>query len=119
MSLCGAARLICAAACFLTCASPAERAERGAWSRDWNARVDATTELMAHPCGDFAFDPWADAFLAGCSLEAREADGDCGRRAQWVAERAGQCRVWKLWLLRNHNQRVRDDTRPEPGTRVR
>ena len=107
-----------AAAWLAGCALPGERAHRAEWKREWNARVESNRELLAHPCGDFAFDPWADAFLAACSTEAREGDGECGMRARWVAERSRQCRDWKQWLLRNHNQQVRDDTRPEPETRA-
>lgn len=46
------------------------KTERAAWKDDWNARIDAHEKRRDHPCGDFAFDPWADAFLAGC--EGRE-----------------------------------------------
>ena len=89
------------------------------WRDEWNARVDAHERLRDHPCGDFAFEPWARAFLSGCEtgMEARAAD--CDERLDWVTDRAAQCRVWKNWLLRNHNQRVRRDDIPEPPTRVR
>ncbi len=114
------ARAACAglvvAAATTACASP-ERSLRAQWGNEWNARVAASAELMAHPCGDFAFDPWADSFLAACPLEVRAGD-ECDGRARWVRERARQCRDWKSWLLRNHNQQVRDDTTPEPETRV-
>ena len=94
-------------------------AQSAEWREDWNARIDAHEQLRDHPCGDFAFEPWAKRFLSGCDLAAETRTADCSARLSWVTERAAQCRVWKNWLLRNHNQRVRHDEIPEPPTRVR
>jgi hypothetical protein len=91
--------------------------EHPQWKADWNVRVDASADLMSHPCGDFAFDPWADAFLDGCGEAQTQAEAECRLRSDWVWERSRQCEVWQSWLLRNHNQRERIDA-SEPETRV-
>ncbi|MBW2244567.1 MAG: hypothetical protein JRH01_21490 [Deltaproteobacteria bacterium] len=94
--------------------------EREAWKESWNARIDAHKELRDHPCGDFAFDPWADAFLADCQGEgaSMRSEADCKRRTDWVWERSRQCSVWQDWLLRNHQKHERSKAK-EPSTRVK
>ncbi len=86
------------------------------WKADWNARVDAAEQLEQNPCGDFEFDPWADAFLKGCDPVDPE-PGACSDRARWVWERSRQCDKWQTWLLRHHNKRERV-AQPEPQVRV-
>jgi hypothetical protein len=93
--------------------------EREVWKADWNARVDASSDLKQHPCGDFVFDVWADDFLAECKRPNSGMEKECGRRTEWVWERSRQCAKWQDWLLRNHNRQQRSDDAPEPETRVR
>ena len=62
--------------------------EHPQWKADWNVRVDASADLMSHPCGDFAFDPWADAFLDGCGETQTQAEAECRLRSDWVWERS-------------------------------
>lgn len=89
------------------------------WRSEWNERIDQHEQLRDHPCGDFEFEPWAKAFLAGCEPAPDSRVEACEERLDWVTARAKQCRVWKNWLLRNHNRRSRRDGIPEPPTRVR
>ena len=91
------------------------------WSADWNRRVDNVPNFISHPCGDFAFDVWAEEFLEGCGdtrLGTGVETAECEQREDWVWARSDQCNVWQEWLLRNHNQRVRDDLTPEPMVKV-
>ncbi len=106
--------MIALAATGLGCSPP--QSEIG-WRSDWNARVDANERRRDHPCGDFAFDPWAKSFLDGCTTSG--SGGDCAARWKWVDARSKQCRVWKNWLLRNHHRSERRDELPEPPTKVR
>jgi hypothetical protein len=99
----------------LACASVSHR---DAWKRDWNDRVDRAVARREHPCGDFAFDPWADGFLSGCAGDPEAMSADCRERFEWVLERSEQCQVWQEWLLRNVNRHERRDDLPEPPTRV-
>ncbi|MCP5060333.1 MAG: hypothetical protein GY937_26845 [bacterium] len=96
------------------------KTEREAWKENWNARVDAHERLREHPCGDFEFDPWADAFLAGCQGgdAPKQAKAVCKRRMDWVWERSRQCDVWQEWLLRNHQKHERSKAE-EPPTHVK
>ncbi|MCP3985589.1 MAG: hypothetical protein GY723_14460 [bacterium] len=93
---------------------------RDAWAADWNARVDAHARLRDHPCGDYAFDPWADSFLAGCQGEeaGNRSKAECKERNAWVWERSRQCNTWQSWLLRNHHKHKRSKSK-EPQTRVK
>lgn len=108
---------------FAVLAEPVEfsaKVSRIAWTADWNARVDAHLELLDHPCGDYAFDPWADAFLESCQgkPETRPSKLECEVRTDWVWERSRQCNVWQTWLLRNHRKHQRSKAK-EPETRVK
>ena len=109
--------LLLVAAC-----QPSSKGEwRRAWTGEWNARVDAHRELRDHPCGDFAFDPWVDGFLAPCehpTEASREISaGECKARNDWAWERSDQCQIWQAWLLRNVHKHERVEA-PEPETRV-
>lgn len=99
-------------------ACPASSERRAEWAADWNTRVDDMPDFLSHPCGDFAFDVWADEFLEGCSEPTTGSEQECEERTDWVWARSDQCSVWQDWLLRNHNQRVRDDLTPEPMVKV-
>ncbi len=92
---------------------------RAAWARDWNIRIDANTVLKQHPCGDYAFDPWAYSFLAACEPGGRVAasEAECEARTDWVWARSRQCNTWQTWLLRNHGAGSRSAAQ-EPETRV-
>ncbi len=97
--------------------APAWRAQ---WAAEWNARLEPEPVLRDHPCGDFAFDPWVQDFLAPCETYGGAAEmtaAHCEAREAWAWERSRQCNVWQEWLLRNHHKHSRESA-PEPNTRV-
>lgn len=95
---------------------PGEYAEP--WGADWNRRLDSAPTPFQHPCATLEFSAWADAFLAACAPYGTPQQGECVYRERWVRERSSQCQLWVAYLLRNHNQQVRDDTTPEPSMRI-
>lgn len=102
------------------CGSSSKAEWRRAWTAQWNTRVDAHQQLLDHPCGDFAFDPWVDAFLAPCEPPTAGSElgaGECKARNDWAWERSDQCAIWQAWLLRNVHKHERVEA-PEPETRV-
>jgi hypothetical protein len=91
--------------------SQSERVLRSGWKADWNARIDASTGRMDHPCGDFVFDAWAAVFQGDCE---RDLSPVCDQKIEWLIERSRQCDEWQQYLLRNHFRHVRRDNIPEP-----
>ena len=88
------------------------------WGAEWNRRLDAAPTRFEHPCATLEFSAWADAFLEPCPRYGSSEQGECEHRQNWVRARTKQCQVWVAYLLRNHNQQVRDDSTPEPSMRV-
>ena len=98
---------------------PSVPRELGApWADHWNLRLESAPTPFEHPCATLAFSAWADAFLETCRPYRELQEGECVHRQNWIRARSDQCRYWVAYLLRNHNQQVRDDTTPEPSMRV-
>ena len=92
--------------------------ERAAWTREWNARLDAAQSDFQHPCATRPFIAWADAFLAQCPADPPgAASPDCEARMGWVSERVEQCRGWTQWQLRNFGRHERIEGTP-PSVRI-
>jgi hypothetical protein len=89
------------------CAGPRDP-QRAAWTREWNARLDAAASDFEHPCATKPFIAWADGFLAGCEAAPPEAaTPECVARHGWVRERVAQCREWTAWQMRNFGRHER------------
>ena len=88
------------------------------WAADWNWRLDAAPTRFEHPCATLEFSGWADGFLETCAPYRSSQQGECVHRQNWVRARSRQCQAWVAYLLRNHNQQVRDDAIFEPSMRV-
>jgi hypothetical protein len=107
-----------AAALLAAACASVPREYREPWAADWNRRLEAAPTPFEHPCATLEFSAWADAFLASCAPYGSRQQGECVYRQRWVRARSNQCQEWVAYLLRNHNQQVRDDTTPEPSMRV-